>query len=509
MSRKKSPRHQRPHPPQPTSPPNGNGPSAAVSTAAPATGPVRGSDLNQRKDRPARRKPPLEKTWLEIWGVRLARWLGSLQMAVLLLLVFAGVLAIGTMLESWYSAAPAQELVYRVWWFTLLLLLRAVNIFCAAVKKWPWKKHQTGFLITHLGLLTMLAGGVVTSLSNTDAVMTLVDTSASDVLNHDDFAAEFGVMNQSSNLIAYPDESLITVAELKPKPGSSTRMTIEREIEKDFNPGAISWKRQADQFGHHQVAGLLRVLNGLAHPLPRSWHLHFEDDQNDDIRLEVLAYYSHAQMDGKGNMAPDLEAVPGINKRGRRPVILCELSSTGKSRDTKEFWLFLEQSRKVEVGSGSNAKWFEVSYRPKQETVPFSLKLLRAEQTTDPGSESAATYTSWVQLTDKDKNINGQDCMITMNEPLDHRGYKVYQSNYQPIKLSPVGDRPVNRGRPVNVSGFTVGRDPGLWLKYLGSSMLALGIACMFYMKAYFFKPRGRRVAESLAEGTPPAPKEE
>jgi hypothetical protein len=46
--------------------------------------------------------------------------------------------------------------------------------------------------------------------------------------------------------------------------------------------------------------------------------------------------------------------------------------------------------------------------------------------------------------------------------------------------------------RPVSRSIFTVGRDPGLPLKYLGSTMLALGIVCMFYMRAYFFKPRGR-----------------
>jgi hypothetical protein len=32
--------------------------------------------------------------------------------------------------------------------------------------------------------------------------------------------------------------------------------------------------------------------------------------------------------------------------------------------------------------------------------------------------------------------------------------------------------------------------DPGMWFKYAGSAMLALGIACMFYMRAYFFKRR-------------------
>src|SRR5262249_21808858 len=117
-----------------------------------------------------------EPTWLEIWSVRMSRWLGSLQIAVILLSAFAAVLAIGTMVESWYSGHIAQELVYRAWWFTLLLFLLGINIFFAAAKKWPWKKHQTGFLITHVGLLTMLAGGILTSMAGTDAVMTLLDS---------------------------------------------------------------------------------------------------------------------------------------------------------------------------------------------------------------------------------------------------------------------------------------------------------------------------------------------
>jgi hypothetical protein len=78
-----------------------------------------------------------------------------------------------------------------------------------------------------------------------------------------------------------------------------------------------------------------------------------------------------------------------------------------------------------------------------------------------------------------------------MNQPLDHRGFKVYQSNYMPLGWD-------DNDKPVSLSGFTIGRDPGLLLKYLGSSMLALGITCMFYMKAYFFKPRGKRSQEAV-----------
>jgi hypothetical protein len=41
-------------------------------------------------------------------------------------------------------------------------------------------------------------------------------------------------------------------------------------------------------------------------------------------------------------------------------------------------------------------------------------------------------------------------------------------------------------------STFSVARDPGRLLKYAGSLMICLGIAMMFYMRAYFFKARSR-----------------
>ena len=111
---------------------------------------------------------------MEVAAVRASRWLGSLQIAIFLLIWFATVLAVGTIVESWYSGKVAQELVYRTWWFKLLLFLLGINIFFAAAKKWPWKKHQTGFLITHVGLLMLVGGGVITSFSGTDGLMALV-----------------------------------------------------------------------------------------------------------------------------------------------------------------------------------------------------------------------------------------------------------------------------------------------------------------------------------------------
>jgi hypothetical protein len=171
-----------------------------------------------------------------------------------------------------------------------------------------------------------------------------------------------------------------------------------------------------------------------------------------------------------------------------RPAILCKLSADGKSQ---EFWVpYQAQPPVVEVGG----REFAVQFTIKQKPLGFEVKLERAEQTVDPGTGAPATYTSYVQLFDAERGINGERRMITMNEPLEHRGYKLYQSTYQFLKVYDAN------GKPVSLSGFTVGHDPGLTLKYLGSLCLGLGIFCMFYMKAYFFKPRRRPAAATATE---------
>src|SRR4051794_18152115 len=87
--------------------------------------------------------------------VRAGRWLlaplASLRLAIVLLSAFALCLALATGIESGYGARAAQLLVYRSWWFAALMALLAVNVLGAALKKYPWRRHQTGFLITHAG----------------------------------------------------------------------------------------------------------------------------------------------------------------------------------------------------------------------------------------------------------------------------------------------------------------------------------------------------------------------
>jgi len=87
--------------------------------------------------------------------------MGSLDLAILLLLSLAGVCAVATFLESGFSARVARAYVYQAPWFNVWLLLLGLNLSCSAATRWPWERKHAGFVITHAGILVLLAGALL------------------------------------------------------------------------------------------------------------------------------------------------------------------------------------------------------------------------------------------------------------------------------------------------------------------------------------------------------------
>lgn len=106
-------------------------------------------------------------------GWRLVLWpyqfSASLGLAVILIVALAATLAIGTFVEAAYGTPAAQYFVYQTWWFNALMAFLAINIFCAAAIRYPWKRYQTGFVITHIGLLTLIFGATLSRLKGIDS----------------------------------------------------------------------------------------------------------------------------------------------------------------------------------------------------------------------------------------------------------------------------------------------------------------------------------------------------
>jgi hypothetical protein len=90
-----------------------------------------------------------------------ARLLGSLPIAIGLLVAIATLLAWGTLYEARYGTAAVQRVVYQAWWFQALLGFLAVNLAVAAGARWPWQRRHTPFLLAHLGIILILLGGIL------------------------------------------------------------------------------------------------------------------------------------------------------------------------------------------------------------------------------------------------------------------------------------------------------------------------------------------------------------
>jgi hypothetical protein len=163
------------------------------------------------------------------------RFLASLKLAVISLATLAGVLAYATFFEKWYGTAAVQEWVYRSKGFAILLAFLGMNILCAALIRFPWKRRQIGFVITHAGLLILLAG------------------SWRSVQTADE--GQLGMLEgETQSQLVRLDYPVVRVRKLDPHTGAPLHPEY---VFDDFRPGNFAWGP-----GHPRPRG---ILGGVAH----------------------------------------------------------------------------------------------------------------------------------------------------------------------------------------------------------------------------------------------------
>ncbi len=99
---------------------------------------------------------------------KIIKTIGSIYFTVFITVLLGLLLIVTTSLESVHGTAFAQKNFYNTRWFDGLLFLLWLNIFCSTLLRFPFKKSQMSFLITHIGILCLLLGALMARILSVD-----------------------------------------------------------------------------------------------------------------------------------------------------------------------------------------------------------------------------------------------------------------------------------------------------------------------------------------------------
>jgi hypothetical protein len=187
------------------------------------------------------------------------------------------------------------------------------------------------------------------------------------------------------------------------------------------------------------------------------------------VKLAILEWVPRAAMESfykasriqYGQMAP--------------PSAIRVVAGTGA--EAAEAWLGLGERVLARVGD----RELELGYFPRRVILPFSIRLERFKIDHYNGTRDPMSYSSEVSVLD---GPQPKAVTISMNEPLKHAGFTVYQASYEDGSPRPT------------TSIFSVNRDPGRLWKYAGSLLIVWGSALLFHAR---FKKRKATVPKSGA----------
>jgi cytochrome c-type biogenesis protein CcsB len=452
----------------------------------------------------------------------------STKTALVLLFILAAAMAVATFVENDYGTPTARAWFYDAWWFEIILLWLSINFLLHLMQYQLLNKFSWPIGMFHLAFILILIGAGVTRYFSTEGMMHLREGQTNNtfytqekylqIQRADDetffYHKPFTFIAQGfkpfEKNISLPDEEwkvqfkgFYHKAVLDPKPG-----------QKDYFDIAVA----LDQDGREDFmveVGEAVALKQITLSLDKDWegdiHIFKRDSVwkiQSKLPLQMMEMATQKMSFLHANEEQDLfqrtlyqwDGGAIVVKQIHEQIQLQYRSSDEERDDLPDIVHFSLQNSQGEelaehfvkmVSFQSEWKYFDykgkkykVTFGPKPVVLPFALQLKKFELDRYPGSQSPSSYASQVQVFDGDNNFPYR---IFMNNVLDHRGYRFYQSSYDTDEKGSVLS--VNQDRP------------GTILTYLGYFFLTLGMFLAFFSKSGRFSQLNRQL-QSLQKTT-------
>lgn len=440
----------------------------------------------------------------------------STRTMAVLLLVYAFAMAYATFLENDYGTPTAKALIYEAWWFELIMLLLILNFIGNIARYRLWKREKWPVLVFHLAFVLIFIGGAITRYISFEGTMHIREGEMSneivtdknflkiqieekgDVLNYQDIpylmsplhkdlqatydfhgkevkviAKEY-VQRKKDSLVADPNGAeylhLVSTGQtgrqnIFIKPGETksingTLVTFNRAIE-----GAVEFKNENGKlFIKTPVDASYMTMATQATGSTKK-------DEFQPLALRSLYSINELKLVvPEGLKKGKIMAIEGDRKKDQSvPDMLAVELQGPKTKQMVE--LSVEKGNpnayKQVTMDGLNIM---IGFGPKIYNTPFWLKLDDFVMETYPGSSSPSAYESHIKIVEDGKQTPFK---IYMNHVLNHKGYRFFQSSFDPDRMGTV---------------LSVNHDFwGTLISYIGYTFLFGGMFFMFFWKGTHF----------------------
>lgn len=464
-------------------------------------------------------------------------------MAVLLL-IFAFSMAYATFLENDYGTPTAKALIYESKWFELVMVLLILNFIGNISRYRLWRREKWPTLVFHMAFILIFIGGAITRYISYEGIMHIREGATSNEVVTDKNFFKIQI-EEKGEVLNYQDVPFTMIPD-----EAREKKWIAKLVGKTFRAGYDYHGKQinvkqlkyiqrkkdslvadnlgtkylhvvsAGQTGRENIyikSGESKSVNGTLITFNRAIEgaVEFRNDGgNLMIKTPVDAEFMTMATQATGTTKKDefqplvLRSLYSINdlklvvpvglKTGKLIAYEGDRKKDKEVPDQLTVEVIGPQTKQivdlsVEKGNPNAFKQISIDgmnvilgFGPKIYNTPFSLKLEKFVMETYPGSSAPSAYESHVEIIDNGKQTPYK---IYMNHVLNHAGYRLFQSSFDPDRKGTI---------------LSVNHDFwGTIITYFGYTFLFLGMFVMFFWKgSHFWKLNKNLKAVNLKRAT-------